>query len=146
MGARIVTRDTLDAAAEWDHPFRIEPGGVFSDGLAETYAPDVYADCDDDGSVLPQAAERLTADLRHQGWEPVGQSGQQGGGWMMHPSEYLGGGLADEVLDTPGVYVLTEVRGLYSDDVDGARATELDADPIGWTLLRRVPTDTGADS
>jgi hypothetical protein len=139
MTARIVTVDTLDGTAEWDYPFRIEPGGVYTDGLAGVHEPDVYVDCDADGSMLPQAVERLAADLRGQGWEPVGTSGQQGGGWVMHASEYLGGRLADEVISTPGVYVLVEVRGLYTDEVDEARAAELDESPIGWTLLRRVP-------
>lgn len=54
-------------------------------------------------------------------WEPMtGYTGQYGyNGPHMHPSEYVGGALARDILDTPGLYVCVVVDyGPCADDAD----------------------------
>jgi hypothetical protein len=38
-------------------------------------------------------------------WRLIGNSRQQGGGQIMHNSEFVGGRLADMILESPGLYV-----------------------------------------
>ena len=47
----------------------------------------------------------------------------------MHPSEYLAGSLARDIIDNPGIYVLVEVQ-----DEDGGYP---EGDPIGWAILKQ---------
>lgn len=103
--------------AEFDHPFRITDTD-FEDGLPDVWAPDLYE-----------------GELDSEGWEFVnGYSGQYlYSGPIMHNSEFLGGCMAQDVLDTPGVYVC--VVSYYEpedDEPDGELYAE------GWALLRQV--------
>jgi len=64
-----------------------------------------------------------------------GFSGQYGyRGPIMHVSEYLGGGMADHVLETPGIYVVVVVEVLDDPDWD---YTNENPEPAGWALLYR---------
>lgn len=69
-------------------------------------------------------------------WVPVsGFSGQHGyRGPVMHDSEYLGGGMLEYMLETPGVYVCAPVWW-DSDDRDPYTG-ELEPYYEGWMLLR----------
>lgn len=101
--------------AEFDYPFRITDTS-FEDGLTDVWAPSL---CDDE--------------LDSEGWEFVnGYSGQyRYSGPIMHNSEFLGGRMALDVLDTPGVYVC--VIANWSPDEDD----DEDSDTAeGWALLR----------
>jgi hypothetical protein len=51
----------------------------------------------------------------------------------MHSSEYLGGGMAQYVLDHPGVYVITGAYWSPADDAQDDEPDELE----GWALLRK---------
>lgn len=121
---------SLDGAIDFDRPFRVldERTIDFPDDVHEA---DCYIDVDADGSITPTGEADLIESLRHQGWEPVdGYSGQQGySGPIMHASEYLGGGMARDVLQTPGTYVVQAVECLGPE--------ELQEEPAGWILLRR---------
>ena len=109
-----VTPDTLNGAVEFDSPFRVNSDGTITTPLPGVYGPE--------GTDVDGQSDDPT-------WSPVnGWSGQyRYAGPVMHPSEYLGGRMARWVLDTPGVYVLTEAR-----DEDGEFP---DGDPVGWVLL-----------
>jgi len=62
----------------------------------------------------------------------TGYTGQYGyHGAVMHASEYIGGGLADDILSTPGTYVVVVVN------VEDDEADEF-AEPAGWAILRQV--------
>lgn len=139
-----IDADTFDASIELDSPFRIAPaagerGAVVETPLADIFAPDVYIDCDSQGNVLSGAESALIADLRRQGWEAFGETAQQGGGRIFHPSEALShSGLARQMIDDGGTYAACEVRGAYPEEVSDEQAMMLDDNPIGWILLRQI--------
>lgn len=100
-------------SVEFDRPFAVDTGGVvtWADGY---HAPSVYGS---DGEV----------DIDSDQWEffSTGYTGQYGyNGPVMHDSEFLGGRLARDILETPGVYVLCPV---YWED-----------DSEGWVVLRHI--------
>lgn len=92
---RIVEPDALDAALSLDGlPVYSHGDGTLSDARDVGY-PDALDAVD--GCPAP--------------WEPMtGYTGQHGySGPHMHPSEYVGGALARDILDTPGLYVCVTV-------------------------------------
>jgi hypothetical protein len=66
-------------------------------------------------------------------WEPLsGYTGQYGyNGAVMHASEYLGGRLAADILDDPGVYVVVTVEVMPTDD-------EPEPFPAGWAVFHYI--------
>lgn len=111
-----ITPGELNDFVEFDSPFQVHGAEwMVSKGLG-IWSPSVYWNNEiDDYEVEPEE------------WEPVsGYSGQCSySGPIMHPSEYFGGGMAEDILESPGIYVITEVIDL--DDGDNL---------IGWMLLR----------
>ena len=86
---------------------------------------------------VPEVLNSATDDIyiEGEGWEALkGFSGQHAyNGAVLHPSEYMGGGLARHMLENPGVYAITEVR-----EEDG---TLPDSALIGWVVLRKIEED-----
>jgi hypothetical protein len=109
-----VTAETLSDAVEFDSPFRVYEGGKIGD------AEDIYA------------PELMDGELLGDGWAFIsGYSGQDGySGPIMHSSEYLGGKMAQDVLDEPGLYCM--VPAYYTNDEDPADGPFIE----GWTLVR----------
>lgn len=66
------------------------------------------------------------------GWKSVsGFSGQHDyDGALMHPSEFIGGGLEKHILETPGYYAVEVVADEEDEDIDA-----------GWVLLHKPLTD-----
>jgi hypothetical protein len=91
----------LDARMEMDHVVLISPGGHISDGPADVYAPELFSSDADDDEYRSQAEAA--------GWTlESGWTGQHGySGVIMHASEFIGGRLAEHVLCTPGLWVVT---------------------------------------
>ena len=112
-----VTRDTLNSVMEFDSVVYSHGDGTISNALG-VHAPDVV-----------EYGEGLESDLG--GWEAVnGYSRQYSyGGPVMHPSEYLGGAMAEYVLENPGNYAMVVVQD--GDDLDG--------EPAGWALMEYAP-------
>lgn len=111
----------LQDTAEIGHVFTVTDDGRVIDGPRGVYAPEVYHSDTDDIEVYGD------------GWEPLtGYTGQYGyRGAVMHPSEYLGGRLAEDILSTPGTYVVTVVDTPPDDDDSGPEL-------VGWAVLRRA--------
>lgn len=65
-----------------------------------SYAPEVYH------------SETNDIEIQGDGWQALtGYTGQYGyDGAVMHPSEYIGGTLADDILATAGTYVVVAVE------------------------------------
>ena len=130
-----MTVRTLDEIMEFDHPVRVEADHTVTESVPGVYAPESYIDVDADGQVTAGAETGWLESLRHQGWEPMdGYSGQYGyAGPVMHPSEFIGGRLADDIVAEPGVYVVVSVECLGPDEDSDPE------EPAGWAVLRQVP-------
>ena len=116
---RIVTEDDLNDVMELDHVIRVHADGTVSD-VDDFHAPELS-----EGELLDRRWEFFS----------TGYTGQYGySGPIMHDSEYIGGGLARDILATPGVYVA--VACYYADEEeDGETYVE------GWAVVRRVDAD-----
>lgn len=127
------TPDTLNAMVEFEVPFRVLPGAVIDSDLPGVYAPEVTLEVNSDGDPLPESEDVMIQDLARHGWNVLdGYSGQDRySGPIMHASETLSGGLARDILEAPGTYVVCAVD---TDDDDDT--------PAGWIILRRIPTGT----
>lgn len=115
------TAETLNRAIEFDCPFEVHDDGTVTSAHG-LYAPaDVYwiEDTNGIGDI----------EMDNSSWYPLyGFSSQYNyPGPVMHPSEYVGGRMAQEMLDNPGVYVVTAVTCLTDDD-----------DIAGWIALEYV--------
>lgn len=117
-----VTPDNLNDVMEFEHVVTVTRDGRVLDGPDNLYAPDVLDD-----------------EIQSEGWEFLdGYSGQYGySGPIMHSSEFIGGGMARDILATPGVYVA--VVAMYSPDEDDDDGSDYGAE--GWAVLRYAPAD-----
>lgn len=109
----------LNAIMEFDHVIQI----IEDEGLMEidgVWAPDVHSYEDDNGQ------RRVTVDS---GWTLMtGYSGQYGySGPVMHPSEFIGGAMARDILAEPGIYVAVVVSDLDDEENDD-----------GWAVARKL--------
>lgn len=109
----------LSNVMDFDHVVTVHDDGTVSDDESGLYAPDVYMDSDLTVTVTP-------------GWELLnGYSGQDRySGPVMHESEFIGGGMARDILSEPGEYVAVIVYSLDTED---------DGDDIaGWAVARWI--------
>lgn len=124
LGA-IVAPDKLNAVMEFDHVVTVNEDGTVSDGPAGVYAPD----------LLDHEVSDPTR------WAPFGNyTSQQGGGWLMHNCESIGGQMARDILAEPGTYVA--VVAYWSPDENDDHADEEGAIPEGWAVFRIEPAPT----
>lgn len=101
MAHKRITRDNLNDVMEFDHVIEVHPDGSVTDSTV--YPPELDGETVSDGWVL------LT-----------GYSGQyRYTGPIMHPSEYIGGGMADDILARPGRYVALVVYAYDESEPDG---------------------------
>jgi hypothetical protein len=102
----------LNAIMEFDHVIEVHGDQTITEPR-DVYAPDLW------GEELPPSAI-------DDGWRlESGWTGQHGyRGPAMHPSEYIGGRLADHILATPGYWV-----ALVCADEDG--------EAYGWAVAHR---------
>jgi hypothetical protein len=117
----ITAVDTTNLAdvMEFDHVIEVQDDGTVRD-RPDLYAPDLFED-------------ELTDDR----WEffSTGYTGQYlYNGPIMHNSEFIGGRLAQDILDTPGVYVavVSYYYPEYPEDGDG----EVEYYVEGWAIAR----------
>lgn len=123
-----VTIDTLNSAVEFDCPFRVNEDGTIT-RAAGIYAPDCIMGDEIDDKDRKKYVYPFPG---YPEWELIsGFSGQDSyPGPVMHNSEYLGGGMAEYVLENPGVYVIMAVFWLPDDP-------EAERDYVeGWILAR----------
>ncbi len=102
------------------------------------WAPTPFVDLDADGQMISLAP----GDIHDLGeWTLLdGFSGQQGyGGPIMHPSEYVGGGLERYIRENAGYYVAVEVTGIREFSEDAEIDGEMDS--VGWAVAYREVED-----
>lgn len=125
-----MTMPPLNELMEFDRVLQVTPKGIL------IYRPDVniYADL----NVTKDGTDEFELS---EGWTLLtGFTGQHGyNGPVMHPSEFVGGGLERHIRETPGYYVVLIVEGRC--DYDGS--TECDpevgcsCEPAGWAIAYR---------
>lgn len=116
--AASVTAEQLSQMMDFDHMVEVHVDGTVTDypSVGYAYAPTL-----------------MDEELDSNAWTLLdGYSGQYGySGPIMHSSEYIGGGLARDILSTPGVYVaLVAYYSPEEDDEDGTDTAE------GWAVAR----------
>lgn len=132
---------SLNDQMDFGHVIRITRDGTVIDAPGE-YAPEVPVECADDdcGSITREAEAEMIARVEDQGWELMtGYSGQYlYHGPIMHASEYVGGGLEDDIRATPGLYVVVEPTGLYETEEQEEQEERNGGQAIGWVVARKV--------
>jgi hypothetical protein len=126
MATKTVTPDTLNSVMEFDHVIEVHADGTVSDapGIRELWAPEL-------------TNERL--DMAAPGWSLLsGYTGQQGGGNIMHNSEFIGGQLARDILAAPGYYVAIVANWLTEEDEEGEDVEGSDT-VEGWAVAFKEP-------
>lgn len=113
----MVDHANLNDVMEFDHVIEVRGDGTVI-ARPDVYAPNLYDDDFEPGTT---------------GWALLnGYSGQHGySGPMMHQSEFIGGRMARDILDTPGVYVAL-VNYTLEEDADGEWY------PTEWAVAYRV--------
>lgn len=108
---------------DFDVPFLVGRSGILHPDAGTTPpVPTVYHDDDTDVSIEGDTWEIFS----------TGYTGQHAyNGAVMHASETLSGRLADDILTTPGTYVVVAVEVLPDDDDNDA-----DPFPAGWAVLK----------
>ena len=109
---RAVTADTLSEEIEFDHIVYSHGDGTISDvnPYVAGWGPELYICEQEDGTWTMEDVEAPWTLL-------TGFSDQHGyDGPMMHASEYIGGGLARHILETPGFYTAGVVDPLPLDE------------------------------
>lgn len=107
---------------------------VHEDGTVtrtDDYAPELCMEVDEDGQHIHADDSDLHGQATEQGWELLtGWTGQYSyNGPVMHSSEYIGGRLAEYILETPGTYTALVVNTdqLENDDFFA-----------GWAIARKL--------
>lgn len=119
-----VSPSTLNSRVEFDSAFTVREG----DDSHIYDAPGVYA---------PTVYDEVI-DSSDWAFFSYGYTGAYAGATspVMHDSEFLGGNLARDILETPGVYVMVVCYWTPDDDFTEDDDTEDIAE--GWAVLRRV--------
>lgn len=124
----------LNGIMEMDHVIAVDADGIVTEPSG-SYAPELIMYTDEDDQDTDKNDAGLHEQAKAAGWQLLtGYSGQwRYSGPVMHPSEHVGGRLADHILENPGEYVVTEVTAL------GPTEDDDDAEPAGWAICYREP-------
>lgn len=134
----------LNELMQIDHVVFVREDGTVTDDRATTrgvYAPEVS--CDYDGpfadAQISDAQERSMIDYvkRDTGWSLLTGWSHGGGVAIMHPSEYIGGRLAEHIRETPGYWVAVTVELHPGKDDPEYNDGNGESETAGWALAHR---------
>ena len=116
---------SLNDLMEFDHPVVSDGNGNVTDAPSGVYAPEVSVDLDDEGQMTSLDPSDIYVSSP---WMLLnGFSGQDRyPGPIMHPSEFVGGGLETYIRENPGVYATVVVTGIGG--------PEDDDNAVGWAV------------
>lgn len=134
---RTVSRDTLNDLMEFDHVIRVSADGTVSDGIDGVWAPEVTMTESDPRN--PHVGSMVGMSVP---WSLLnGYSGQYGyAGPIMHASEVIGGGLADDILSMPGLYVAVTVECVDACE-ECTNGDDCQCDRVAGWAIAHVPAD-----
>lgn len=114
----------LNKIMEFEHVIQVHEDGSVTDAPDNVQAPALHTESTEDGGTN----EHLESP-HGTSWELLsGYTGQYGyNGPVNHPSELIDGSLAEDILATPGYYVV-----LTAEDPDE------DDKPYGWVIAHRA--------
>lgn len=118
----------LNRIMEFDHVIQVLDNGTVVDGPPGIYAPEFHND------ELSGYFRNGVADV----WEQfsAGYTGQYGVATPMHDSEFIGGRLERDIIDTPGTYAAVVC---YWDCTCESEVGECNEDHAeGWAVARLV--------
>lgn len=137
-----IDRDDLNDFMTLDRVIRVHDNGMVSDSPISEWFDDVCDLLDEDGNCTDLTGGAIEG--LPDGWQLLtGFSGQWAyRGPDFHTSEYIGGGLARHILETPGDYVALVARGVrengYPDTDEGEEMREDDYGYAWWIAYRPV--------
>lgn len=114
----------LNKIMEMDHVILINSDGTVTPHT-DKYGPEVTVEVDADGQYIGTRDDhgRLTwnVDVSGDHWELMSGWALDGGGRdvIMHPSQYIGGDLAREIMATPGYWVAVMVQPDNGEEAEG---------------------------
>jgi hypothetical protein len=120
----------LNDVMDFDHVIRVRADRTIDERPEPAvYAPDLLMSVHADGQILDDDERDYISQAKAQGWTlESGWTAQYGyRGVVMHPSEYIGGALADHIRATPGLWVAITVE-----TDDGSE------DSAGWAIAYRA--------
>lgn len=132
----------LNSIMEMDTVIRVYEGGRIDWPMKNVHAPEVSVMLDADDQITDVAEEEMTMWVKAQGWDLLtGWTGQSGySGPLMHPSEFVGGKLAEHIMETPGYYTCVVISSdkpcPCGEDQVGCECP-LDVEPAGWAIAYR---------
>ncbi len=133
-GAQTLMERSLNDVMEFDRVIHVDAAGNVSDDN-ELYAPEVLVELDADGYMVGSdsrdGVDVLAMPVAP--WVPMagytGQDRSTSKSWIMHSSEFIGGGLERDILAQPGYYVAVTVDGLAPDEYGDGDTL------VGWAVL-----------
>lgn len=130
-----VNAENLNSVMEFGSVVRVNLDGtvdVRPELSGRTPEEMIVVNFDEDGQCYPGVNDEILSALP-EGWSPMrGYSGQHGFGreqFIMHQSESIRDGLADVILETPGLYVAVMIDGMLDDE-------DAETQPVGWIVAR----------
>jgi len=131
-----VTEENLNSVMEFDHVIRVHADGTVTDSPERVYFDEAVRSY----LVNPETWEWEDEINLPEGWSLLsGFTGQYSyNGPVMHPSEYIGGGIARYILETPGDYValVMESDCGYTQEFC-SEESGCDCEPAGWVVATK---------
>jgi len=121
----------LNDLMQFGHVIRVHSDGSITEPRGIYGPEEMYMETldDDAGSIMQSHEDAYAAEVERQGWQLMrGYSGAYLAGrtYIMHPSEYVGGGMEQDIRENPGLYVAITIETL--DD---------SGDAAGWAVAYR---------
>lgn len=103
----------LNDRMEMDHVIQVHEGGRFTDAPDNVWGPEVSVETDAGGSFAFTRDERgvstWNVTVHGDGWTLLKGYAADDGSELLPSAQYIGGALAEAILETPGYYVATVV-------------------------------------